>query len=373
MHVIRGAVKDYDWGIVDGLAPWSGERTGGPQAELWFGVHPGGPSPLLDDAGGPSGSVLADHFDVEHIPILVKILAAGRPLSVQVHPTAERARELWQAQQSGSGRTVLSDPFEKTEMLIALEPFGAFAGWREAGRAAGMLRHLAGCAPAADLLEAGDRDAAIVALLQVTPARPAVTALPAAAEAIGLPPEQVEAYRRVADDFPEDAGALLTPLLDFVSLAPGEAVFVPAGIPHSYVRGIGVEVMTSSDNVLRLGLTPKAVFVDEALACLEPTVEPTVLRQSVGTLIAPDGAPFEATLLRDADATLAEGRYRIVLVIEGSARIATDRGVAELHPGTATVLTADESAVGVAVTGLAAVLTAPVATTAGRAKSGQGA
>ena len=47
MLVVRGAVKDYDWGIVDGLASWSGVATGGPQAELWFGVHPGGPSPLV--------------------------------------------------------------------------------------------------------------------------------------------------------------------------------------------------------------------------------------------------------------------------------------------------------------------------------------
>ena len=65
MLIARGAVKDYDWGIVDGLQAWSGEATGEPQAELWFGVHPGGPSPLVDSSGRPTGEHLADHFDIE--------------------------------------------------------------------------------------------------------------------------------------------------------------------------------------------------------------------------------------------------------------------------------------------------------------------
>ena len=83
MLVVRGAVKDYDWGIVDGLAPWCGSRDGGPQAELWYGVHPGGPSPLLGEDFELTGEHLGDRFDVEAIPLLVKILAAARPLSVQ--------------------------------------------------------------------------------------------------------------------------------------------------------------------------------------------------------------------------------------------------------------------------------------------------
>ncbi len=358
MLVIRGAVKDYDWGIVDGLARWSGQTTGAPQAELWFGVHPGGPSPLVDGSGRVSGEVLADHFDVEHIPILVKLLAAGRPLSVQVHPRAERARLLWQAQQSGEGRAVLSDPFEKTEMLVALEPFAALVGWRDTGQVVAMLRAVPGCTAAADAVDAGDREQAIRALLAVTPVAPAVASLPAAAESAGLSRDEIDAYRSVADNFPDDVGALVTPLLGYTSLAPGEAVYVPAGIPHSYVRGIGVEVMTSSDNVLRLGLTPKAVFVDEALGTLDDSVTPTVLRATVGEVIAPEGAPFQATLLRDDTVEAPTGRYRIVLLIEGSVRIASDLGSVELVPGTAAVLAADDPTATLTVAGLVAVLTA---------------
>jgi mannose-6-phosphate isomerase len=57
-------------------------------------------------------------------------------------------------------------------------------------------------------------------------------------------------------------------LLNLVKLAPGEAIYMPAGNLHAYLRGVGVEVMASSDNVLRGGLTPKHVDVGELLRIL---------------------------------------------------------------------------------------------------------
>jgi mannose-6-phosphate isomerase len=358
MLVVRGAVKDYDWGIVDGLAAWSGTATGGPQAELWFGVHPGGPSPLIDRNGDPTGQVLADHFDIEHIPILVKLLAAARPLSVQVHPSTQTALRMWRAQEDGTGQAVLSDPFEKTEMLVALGPFEAFAGWRDLDQAMAILAGVPGCEQGVAALARGDEKAAIVALLEVRDVTAAVAVLPVAASAAGLEGSELHAYATVAALNPADAGALVTPLLAFVTLSEGEAVYVPAGIPHSYVRGTGLEVMTSSDNVLRLGLTPKAVFVDEALDALEPDLEPVIMRTLVGDAVAPPGAPFAATLHRDGVVDLPTGTYRIVLLIEGSARVATALADIDLHLGTAAVLAADDPSAIVTVSGLAAVVTA---------------
>lgn len=358
MLVVRGAVKDYDWGIVDGLAAWSGTHTGGPQAELWFGIHPGGPSPLVGGDGLPTGQVLADHFDIDHIPILVKLLAAARPLSVQVHPTAVVAQRMWHAQQDGTGRTVLSDPFEKTEMLVALGPFEAFAGWRDADQAIAILRVIPGCEQACSALARGDEKAAIVALLEVSGVVTAVAMLPAAAAAAGLLGAELHAYATVAAMFPSDVGALLTPLMSYVALAEGEAVFVPAGVPHSYITGTGLEVMTSSDNVLRLGLTPKAVFVDEALAAIEADETPIVIRAAVGETVAPAAAPFAATLHRDGDVDVPSGRYRIVLLISGEARVSTSAADIDLRPGSAAVLAASDPAVVVTVSGLAAIVTA---------------
>lgn len=355
MLIVRGAVKDYDWGIIDGLERWSGQPTGAPQAELWFGVHPGGPSPLVDMTGAPTGELLADHFDVEAIPLLVKLLAAARPLSVQVHPPKGVAVAGWQAQHEPGALPVYSDPFEKTEMLVALEPFEAFAGWRAPEQAADILSHVPGTAAAVAALRAGDRPSAVRLLLAAaTPA--AVAALEPAARAAGLPDAEVAAYRTVHENYPDDAGALLTPLLAYLRLEAGGAVYVPAGVPHSYIRGIGLEVMTSSDNVIRLGLTHKPVFVEHAIGALDDRRGPQVMATSHGDVIWPVAAPFVVRMITSGEERIPRGAYRIVLLIEGSARVVSEFGETTLRPGTAAVISADDPDSFVEADGLVAIV-----------------
>lgn len=45
--------------------------------------------------------------------------------------------------------------------------------------------------------------------------------------------------------------------LNYISLPAGQAIYLPANEPHAYVSGQLVEVMATSDNVVRAGLTPK--------------------------------------------------------------------------------------------------------------------
>ncbi len=353
MLIVRGAVKDYDWGIVDGLSSWY-EATGGPQAELWFGVHPGGPSPLIDEAWQPTGEHLGDRFDVEAIPLLVKLLAAAKPLSVQVHPRRKVAAEQYALQQQ-SGPRIYSDPFEKTEMLIALEPFEAFAGWRSTDQAGTFLSHIDGMSEAVQALRTGKLAHAIRLLLDAS-APQRIASLPTAAQAAGLPLEQVKAYATVASLYPDDAGALLTPLLDYLALEAGEAVYVPAGVPHSYIRGTGLEVMSSSDNVVRLGLTSKPVNVDHAINALVPDLRPQVLRTKHGDLIWPIDSPFVVRVLRSGEERILAGSYRIVLLIEGSASVESDQAEASLKQGTAAVMDAKDPDAVVRAEGLVAII-----------------
>lgn len=355
MLIVRGSIKDYDWGIVDGLEPWSGQATGGPQAELWFGVHPGGPSPLVDPTGEPTGEHLADHFDIEAIPLLVKLLAAAKPLSVQLHPPLAIAQAGWVEQQRPGSPAVYSDPFEKTEMLVALEPFEAFAGWRSVDEATAMLSRIDGTADAVAALQSGDRGSAIRGLLAAATER-SVGALESAARSAGLSEEQAVAYRTVTENYPGDPGALLTPLLDHLSLAPGEAVFVPAGVPHSYIRGIGLEVMTSSDNVIRLGLTSKPVFVDHAIEAMADHLQPQVMRTRHGDLIWPVASPFIVRMVSSGQERIPGGAYRIVLLVEGAARVVSEFGEVSLRPGTAAVISADDPDSFVEADGLVAVV-----------------
>jgi len=362
MFLIRGSVKDYPWGVVGGLAPWlgdiAGQHAGQPQAELWFGVHPSGASPLIDDDNDDaSNATLADHLTREQAPILAKVLAAAQPLSVQVHPNAHDAREMWDKQQI-AGPQILADPYEKAEVLLALEPFDAFVGWRPTKDAAEIIERIDGLALAAAALHSGDRIAAIQMITErQADAAQFARALPMAVEqaqdsgnlARPLTEPELAAYRQAAADFPEDIGVALTPLLDFRTLDAGQAVYLAPGIPHSYVRGTGFEVMTSSDNVLRLGLTGKPVFIDHALKILDFTTEPQFLD---GATIAPEGAAFSLQVV-DATAELATGGYRLVVAIEGPCEVTVGEQAGVAAQGQAVAITAKEGPARVTTSGRA--------------------
>lgn len=362
--VVRGVVKDYGWGIVDGLAPWCGGPTGRPQAELWFGAHPSAPSPVVFPSGLTAGTTLAEMFNDHEIPLLVKLLAAAQPLSVQVHPRADLARRRWSDQQADGGPQILSDGNEKTELIVALETFEAFVGWRPNEESVAVLSRIPSAAEGAELLASGDRISAIRALVAAEGLQGAVALLPEASRQAGLPAIECAAYETVASTYPGDKGALLTALLAHVSLEVGSAAYVPAGVPHSYIRGLGLEVMTTSDNVLRLGLTPKPIFIDEAIEALDLEASPQVLRRRVGEIIAPQGAPFEVLLGRGltgmqeqaALSILRQGRFRLCLAIEGVATVMTDTGSVVLNPGTAAILPQDDSAARVSSPGLVALV-----------------
>ena len=368
--VVRGAIKDYDWGIVDGLARWAGGATGGPQAELWYGIHPGGPSPLVDSQGHTTGDDLARHFDVESIPLLVKLLAAAKPRSVQVHPNKALAAAGYAAQQSGEElRRIYSDPFEKTELLVALQDFEAFAGWRDKDESIAFLSAIESLNAGLDLAAAkteiaqGNFKGALPLLIAANTSANVRTLAKAAAQ-IGLDPSQVSAYEIVMREYADDAGALITPLLAYLALSKGEAVFLPAGVPHSYIRGIGVEVMTSSDNVVRLGLTSKPVFVDHALKAINDDLHPQVMRVHIGDLIWPVNAPFVVRLLESGTERMPTGAYRIALAIEGKSSIVFEDAEITIQPGRAAVMSAHDPDADVEAHGLVAVIQSTILTQA---------
>jgi mannose-6-phosphate isomerase len=375
--IVRGAEKAYGWGIVDGLARWSGVWTGQPQAELWFGAHPAGPSPMIGPDGGPTGHCLDELFGVDEVPLLVKLLAAASPLSVQVHPAAALAERMWLAQQPEPVDPVLADACEKTELIVALEPFEAFVGWRATDDAVAILSEVPAAADAITLLLAGDRRGAIRSLLAIDDRNFSVELLPAAARHAGLGDSECRAYEVVSRTYPGDRGALLTALLQYISLDVGSAIYVPAGVPHSYICGVGLEVMTTSDNVLRLGLTPKPIFVDAALEALDMDRTPEVITAQIGQRISPKGSPFVVTLMstrQTADrsasggaagaatagtagtAHLASGAYRLILAIDGSTEVDTGSATVTLPVGSAAILAAGDADAQVTTTGLAALV-----------------
>jgi mannose-6-phosphate isomerase len=311
------ALRTYDWGSRTFLAELQGRPVPSPtvEAELWFGAHPSAPAAVeraagavgLDVAiaGDPAGELGADVVDRfgPRLPFLVKLLAMERPLSVQLHPSAEDALIGFEdEEQRGVPRDAavrsFPDPWGKHEVLIALGPTRARAGLRAPGEVRAVLGALAPSVldlvlapegvgrdgrqdllgPLASVLGAdeGTRRDALVAL--VDGARSVLEAGPATVDAGVL--DEATTVLRLAHERPGDVGILVAVLLDEVALEPGDALVVPTGALHSYQHGLGLEIMVASDCVVRFGLTGKHVHAEEALAFVRPAARPQHLVRS---------------------------------------------------------------------------------------------
>ena len=308
---LRGAVVASAWGSTELIPALRGNRPSKePQAEVWFGGHPAHPSALrIDGDLRPIDRVEG----VEPPPVLLKLLAAASPLSIQVHPDRGQA-EAGFAEEEAAGIPVeqrtYRDRSAKPELLRALTPMRLLCGLRGAGESWRLLSEMvpSGIEEVLAVLAKGDAalPQAVELILrapdQVTRSR--LAALLAGIDGDVGPAADVALARELLALFPHDAGVLVALMMRPVLLAPGEAVFVPPGVLHAYLEGLGVELMAPSDNVVRGGLTGKKVDVDELLriAELRPGGDPRV-----GSLegVAPPGwrrhlAPTDAFVLDEA-------------------------------------------------------------------------
>ncbi|MEW2136654.1 mannose-6-phosphate isomerase, class I [Streptomyces sp. NPDC005409] len=350
MDRLTNTIRPYAWGSTTALPTLLGvEPTGEPQAELWMGAHPSAPSRLDRGTGERALSeVIAADPERElgaatvarfgpGLPFLLKILAAGAPLSLQVHPDLAQAKAGFEDEERrgvpiDAGHRNYKDPNHKPEMLCALTPFEGLCGFRPPQQAAELIEGLGvdSLKPYADLLRAHPEDAALREVLTAvltadrTEMAHSVTEAAAAADRLGGP---YVPYASLVHHHPGDPGVIAAMLLNHFRLQPGEAVFLGAGVPHAYIDGLGVELLANSDNVLRAGLTPKHVDVPELLKITNfESGDPHVLRpEGDGEevyetpidefrlsrfLLAPGGAPR----------VLPQGTPQILLCTEGSPR-----------------------------------------------------
>ncbi|WP_405440227.1 mannose-6-phosphate isomerase, class I [Streptomyces avidinii] len=302
MDRLTNTIRPYAWGSTTAIPALLGvEPTGEPQAEMWMGAHPGAPSRLDRGAGEQALSdVIAADPERElgaatvarfgpRLPFLFKILAAGAPLSLQVHPDLDQARAGFEDEERrgvpiDADHRNYKDPNHKPEMICALTAFDGLCGFRPPLEAAELLAGLDvdSLKPYVDLLRAHPEEAALremlTAVLTADRAEMAHTVHEVAAAVTRLDGPYAP-YATLVHHFPGDPGVIAAMLLNHVRLQPGEAMFLGAGVPHAYIDGLGVELLANSDNVLRAGLTPKHVDVPELLkvAKFEPG-DPNLLR-----------------------------------------------------------------------------------------------
>lgn len=326
VELLRNPVRDYAWGSRAVIARLQGRPvpSSRPEAELWVGAHPGAPS-VLDATGVPLTELIAAAPDAvlsepvvarfgPRLPYLLKLLAADAPLSLQAHPDAVQAAVGFAAEEAAgvprdAAHRRYVDAYHKPELLVAVSEFRALCGFRPPAESARLLGGLAipALEPVVARLRGGALDAAVRVLLQWPVAdRPGLVAdVVAAAKAgegrDGLAGEGWDGLAgELAGHYPGDVGVVVALLLNQVTLAPGEAIFMPAGNLHAYLHGVGVEIMAASDNVLRGGLTPKHVDVPELLRVLrfaplpDPVLAPVPVAAGDGGAAQDGGARSRA-------------------------------------------------------------------------------
>ena len=384
MHRLENPVRHYAWGSRTHIPRLLGVPPDGePWAELWLGAHPAAPSRVEDgttldeliarDAEAILGPRLRATFG-DRLPFLMKVLAAGEPLSLQVHPTSERAR-IRHAEQDVAGIPVdapertYPDASHKPELIYALTRFEGMAGFRDPVKTAAILRglRLPWLDQVADAIETSPtpfqtlrgtvtellalkgehlrhrlrqlRAAAAAAELdlhaRLAGRRGSVNEDPTAVER-----ESVRVYAatvQLVDRYPHDAGVLVTLLLNHVVLAPGESMFIDAGVIHAYTSGCGVEIMAASDNVLRAGLTPKHMDIPELLEVTNFTPMPPPLWAAETTdgctVVSPPVAEFELLVHAVARPVALDATAQLVLCLEGDTTVSTATGSEHLRVG----------------------------------------
>jgi len=346
---ITNTPRDYAWGGVDAISGLLGlPRTGGPEAELWLGTHAGSPAGLVAD-GRPLAEVSGP------LPFLLKVLAADAPLSLQVHPNARQAAAGF-ARESAAGvpvdapERVYRDPYAKTEIILAVsERFEAQAGFRAAGEVRADLARLD-----LDGLEGlrerlGDATMGHAFLWLLSDAPNAVAAVGDIRAALASRATEFPVQAGLAERYPVDPGVAASLLLNHVVLRRGEALAIAPGTIHGYLRGVGIELLTASDNVVRGGLTPKHIDLAELAELLTPDAQAPhrlagVAAAGGGAEFVPPGDPPPFRLHRvETNARLALAGPAVAICVSGEFDVRGARSSASLARGAAVFASPDES------------------------------
>ncbi len=302
-YLLTNKIQPYEWGergknaYIAQLLGLRDVPDDAPFAELWMGTHPLGASQLAYEGKQTPLSELIARYPQEvlgrrvaaafenQFPFLLKVLSANEPLSIQVHPSKEEAVALHRKDPAH-----YPDANHKPEIAIALDRLQALAGLREARQVAALLEEYPALRDFVEFKTFSGRPKskhpklAFLAVLGKAVEKPSALEKVTVQLAAQLKKKDRHTYREKlflerSAKYPGDVGLLSILFLKLHSLGKGQAIFIPAGIPHAYLKGNIVECMASSDNVIRAGLTPKfkdipallEVITDKAVLPYSPT------------------------------------------------------------------------------------------------------
>ncbi|TWG93951.1 mannose-6-phosphate isomerase type 1 [Nocardioides sp. J9] len=363
MRALSCPTQSYDWGSTHAIPGFQRQDADGSRvAEVWIGTHPLGTARVVQ----PSGDEQPLTEVAGELDFMLKVLAAERPLSIQVHPDAARAAAGFAAEEDAgipldSPARVFKDPHPKPEMVYALSTFDTLVGLRRTSEIMRVLQALEH--PLADQLMSSltvhSGFNGIIRLIEGLLAEPpapdtvgeVVTACDKALDAGRDVRRAFETAVEIAEHCPGDVGVIISLLLNRLTLQPGEAAYLATGIIHAHLKGLCLEVMVSSDNVLRAGLTTKHIDAQGLVQCLEEgtsraaRVEPRVFNYSTDVFAPCDDFALSVTQSSPADpagVVLPASGTRLLVCTGGEVALVNRRDeVLRLHRGD--VAFADES------------------------------
>lgn len=290
IYTLKNTIKNFPWGSRTAIHDYFGidNPTSEHQAELWMGAHPLASSSIaVNDIDVSLCDAITQNpeywlgkrtkVSTSSLPFLMKILAAEEPLSIQVHPS-KLAAELGFAHENKKAIPLdavsrnYKDDNHKPELVYAITPYLAMNGFREFKQILTFFNTLNITSiekiyvPFKEKPSSSSFKEFFSALLTLTGEKKAqaISELISSLKVNGNDfPDEAALVERFKQLYPRDIGLFSPLFLNVIELKPGEAMFLYAQTPHAYIHGLGVEVMASSDNVLRAALTPKHVDVEE--------------------------------------------------------------------------------------------------------------
>ena len=288
---------EYEWGSRTGIPRLLGlkEPSDHPMAELWMGAHPKAPSQVKDggrwvclmDAIEKNPEDILGRQTAEihsnRLPFLFKILAVEKPLSIQVHPGKSEAchgfkRESEQGVPIEAPQRSYRDKNHKSEIICAISRFSMMAGFRSLDD---IRRNVRRYCPESLKKQWGLFQSHLAPLGLKRFYHSVMTLSPDAGDRVihealsraGVETDQGDEtgawMARLHKSYPRDMGVIAPLFFNLFSLEPGQAAYIPWGTPHCYLMGLGAELMSNSDNVIRGGLTSKPMDIPEFLRVMD--------------------------------------------------------------------------------------------------------
>ena len=258
---LKCSCQNYDWGqyannsLVATALRKNGEEVDEKKkyAEYWMGTHPNGPSKIIKD----NREILLSEEINGQLSYLFKILSINKPLSIQLHPEKTFAEILHR-----KFPKIYKDDNHKPELFIALSDFELLFGFVEMNKAIETIIKYKNCFN----LKEGEKllEEPNIENYKLFIEKLIFLEKDEYEKIIKLIIENEETkndylLKKLYDNYGLDPGILIALFMNHLHKKRGEAVFIDENIPHSYIFGNCLELMSCSDNVIRLGLTPKLV------------------------------------------------------------------------------------------------------------------